>query len=123
LVSWCHPSSLTLSLILPPFLQGVLSSEKRDWLELSHFGLSVRRSLTLCVTSDSGSLFVTICNGRKLLWLWLNKVSYKCPYKWKPQEEMNKLLHFCFVEVYNTELMFKSVKIATIYIGYFINYF
>lgn len=44
---WCPPSSLALTLLLPPLLQGSLNAEGMDLMVASHLGLSVPRSLTL----------------------------------------------------------------------------
>lgn len=53
---WSIPScSYTLS----PFLQGSLSLEERDLMETSCLGPSVPRSLTLCIMSDCGSLYLS----------------------------------------------------------------
>lgn len=47
LVSWCPPSLLIFTLFLPHFLQGSLSHEGRDLMEIFHLGLSATWSLTL----------------------------------------------------------------------------
>jgi hypothetical protein len=52
-VCWGPPSSLDLSTSVST---GSLSSEGRDLMETFHLGMSVPRSLTLCVMPDSGSL-------------------------------------------------------------------
>jgi hypothetical protein len=55
LVFLACPSPLALTyniLFLPPLLPGSLSPEERDLMEISHLGLSIPRSLTLCVMAD-----------------------------------------------------------------------
>lgn len=48
LFSWCPPSLLVLTFLLPPLLQGSLNPERKDLMEPSHSGLSVPRCPILC---------------------------------------------------------------------------
>lgn len=48
------------SIILPPPLHSSLSLRGRDWMEISHMGQSVSRSLTLYTLPSCGSLYVFI---------------------------------------------------------------
>lgn len=50
--------SSALTLFLPPILQGFLTPKGRDLVKTSCLELSVPRSVTICIVSDSGSLYL-----------------------------------------------------------------
>lgn len=50
--------SLALTLFLPPHLQGFLTPKERDLVKTSCLELSVPRSVTNCIMSDCGSLYL-----------------------------------------------------------------
>lgn len=54
--SWFISFPLALTLFLSPLPWGSLSSARSDLMQISHLGLSVPRSLTLFIMSDSESL-------------------------------------------------------------------
>ena len=56
----CPPSPLAFTFFLPPFLQGSLSPEGRDFMETSHLGLKILRSFIPCILSGCGLCICTI---------------------------------------------------------------
>lgn len=78
---WCFggsPSPLALLLFLPPLLQGSLSIEGRDLIEISSLRLNVSRSLILCIMFVSLYIWfhpLVRWSRGKFLWWWLSKVS------------------------------------------------
>lgn len=69
---WFLPSLLTLAISLLPPLLISLHSHGRYLIYAFQLGLSVPRSLTLCIFSvHCASLFVLIYRRRRPLWWWL----------------------------------------------------
>lgn len=58
LLSLCPPFPLAFILLLLPLPQGSLSIKVRDYIETSHLGLSVSKSLILFVISCFGSPYL-----------------------------------------------------------------
>lgn len=61
LFSWGHLPPLTPRIFLPPLFHASLNLDGRGMIQISHSGLSIPKSLTLCT-------LITICFKEKLLW-------------------------------------------------------
>lgn len=57
LYPWCHSSHLALTIFLSPFQHRLMSLEGRWVIETFHLGLSIPKSLNLCMLPSCGSLW------------------------------------------------------------------
>lgn len=72
LFSWCPTSPLGLVIFTLPLLQGSLSSERRDLVEIFYSGLSVLSHTVHNVWLWISTVLYILCR-RKFLWWWLSK--------------------------------------------------